>query len=56
MVLKRRRLTTYEWSCKCERCGYTWTTLGDEPPGRCPGCKARNWSKPARAYRRKRRR
>ena len=53
MTIRRRKLTTYEWDCKCERCGYAWKTTGAKPPGRCPGCKARGWEKAARPYVRK---
>ena len=51
MTVRRRRKLTWVWSCRCERCGYAWTTLGDEAPGRCPGCKAHGFDK-ARPYRR----
>lgn len=53
MTVKRRKVAAWEWSCHCERCGHEWTTVGQEAPRRCAGCKAENWNKPARKYVRK---
>ena len=53
MVIRKAKVTTYRWTCRCERCGYEWVTLGDEAPTRCPGCKARNFDRPPRPYTRK---
>jgi DNA-directed RNA polymerase subunit RPC12/RpoP len=48
MTIKRRKVDAWEWSCVCERCSHSWQTIAADPPERCPGCKARNWNKPAR--------
>jgi predicted Zn-ribbon and HTH transcriptional regulator len=53
VTIRRRKVTAWVWSCKCERCSYEWETTRLEPPVRCPGCKAHNWNKAARAYVRK---
>ena len=50
VTIRKRRKTTWQWTCRCERCGYGWTTLGDVAPTRCPGCHARNFERPARPY------
>lgn len=48
-----RRVNLKGWSCRCERCGKKWIALGPKPPKRCAGCKAPDFSKPARTYTRK---
>jgi predicted Zn-ribbon and HTH transcriptional regulator len=53
VTIKRRKVDAWEWNCTCERCGHPWSTVSTDPPERCPGCKARNWNKPARKYERK---
>jgi DNA-directed RNA polymerase subunit RPC12/RpoP len=40
------------WRYVCLRCGAKGLSL-KRPGARCPKCKARNWSRPARPYRRK---
>ncbi|MBI3932390.1 MAG: hypothetical protein HY317_03165 [Acidobacteria bacterium] len=53
MTIRKRKVTTFEWSCTCERCGHKWKTTGPKPPQACARCKARGWDKPARPYRRR---
>jgi DNA-directed RNA polymerase subunit RPC12/RpoP len=53
MTSKKRRITAWEWSCVCERCGHAWTTIRVTEPEQCPSCGARAWNRPARPYKRR---
>jgi hypothetical protein len=51
MSIQRRR--TWAYRCVCERCGHRWTSYGETAPRACAGCKATNWNREARVYRRR---
>jgi hypothetical protein len=55
MTIRRKRVTVWVWECRCERCGHAWTSSSKSPPVTCAnaGCKARNWQRAARPYRRR---
>ena len=50
LVVKPRPIQLQAWECKCERCGWVWTSVGKGPPRACAACKATNWQRPARPY------
>ena len=53
VTVRRRKATGYVWSCRCGRCGHQWTSHLRARPTRCPRCKAHDFNKPARPYRRR---
>jgi hypothetical protein len=52
-VIRKRKVTTFAFLNRCERCKHSWRSTGKKPPRACARCKAMNWNRRARPYRRK---
>ncbi len=46
MILKKMKVALWKFTCRCERCGGEWESIGKEPPTRCGKCKSPYWNKP----------
>ena len=48
MIISQTKITAYLFKLQCERCGYKWETVAEEPPLRCADCKTPYWNRPRR--------